>query len=112
MVNRVVRLTRVPIAELSSCTRAREKSSRSRADEDKQLHNWQIDSARLRRRGRKGHQRAPKEDFDVLGCLDAAAEVNEELIVRLSAIEFRLERRIVQVTRSGAISATSDSRAR
>ena len=54
----------------------------------------------------------PKEDVGVPSCLDAAVEVNEELVVRRRAIESRLERRIVQVTRFGAISAASDSPAR
>ena len=53
-----------------------------------------------------------KEDSGVLSCLDAAVEVNEELVVRPRAIESRLERRIVQVTRSGAIAAAPDFPAR
>ena len=54
----------------------------------------------------------PKEEFGVLRCLNAAAEVNEELVDRRRAIESRLEGRIVQVTRSGAIAAAPDFPAR
>ena len=50
-----------------------------------------------------------KEDSGVLGCLDAAVEVNEELVVRRRAIAFHLKRRIVQAAPFGGILAASDA---
>ena len=50
-----------------------------------------------------------KEDSCVLSCLDAAVEVNEELVVRRRAIAFHLKRRIVQAAPFGGIPAASDA---